>query len=44
MHEENERGSEMQDAGVTKYINKSRAASTIGDAIRSCCGSKIKDS
>jgi DNA-binding NarL/FixJ family response regulator len=39
-----ERGSEMLDAGATKYISKSRAASTIGDAIRSCCGSKIQDS
>lgn len=44
MHEESERGSEMLDAGATKYISKSRAASTIGDAIRSCCGSKIQDS
>ena len=44
MHEENERGSEMHSAGASAYINKSRAASTIGDAIRSCCGQKIQDS
>ena len=42
MHEESERGSEMHDAGAAAYINKSRAASTIGDAIRSCCAHNIQ--
>ena len=43
MHEESERGTEMQEAGAAAYINKSKAASTIGDAIRACCGLTAED-
>lgn len=36
MHEEHELGSEMRDAGASDYVNKSQAASRIGDAVRAC--------
>jgi len=36
MHEEQELGSDMRDAGASAYVNKSQAASCIGDAIRTC--------
>ena len=42
-HSGSERGTEMQEAGAAAYINKSKAASTIGDAIRACCGLKVED-
>ena len=40
MYEEREQGTEMRKAGATSYVNKSEAASTIADAIRSCCTQK----
>ena len=40
MHEEHELGSEMRDAGASDYVNKSRAASCIGDAVRACYAQK----
>lgn len=40
MHEEQELGSEIRDAGASDYVNKSQAASRIGDAVRACYAKK----
>jgi len=37
MYEEHERGPEMKAAGASAFITKKNAASTVAEAIRSCC-------